>query len=118
MSHGWTILIGSLHLGARLWGAEFRYGAIKKVDLIVEVDNYNQGPKVSAYCAVITNNDKLAVHCKPFIQILALGQLHSLTQTATAQSGLGELPQLVTAGALGGRAGLEGGSRPRIAGRC
>ena len=32
-------LIGSFHLGARLWGAKLGDRAIEKVDLVVEIDD-------------------------------------------------------------------------------
>lgn len=56
------------------------------------------------------------IHCKPFIQILTLGQPDSLAKTAASESSLGKLPQLVAIRALGGGAGLERGACARIAG--
>lgn len=117
------ILVSCLHFRASLRGAKFGYRAIEQVDLVVEVDDYTLN---RMFISVILSpkfkftahiKKSLTVHREPFIQVLALRKLDGLAQTATSQGGLGKLPQLVTTCALGGGSGLEGGSRPCIAGR-
>lgn len=61
---------------------------------------------------------KHTINSQPLIQILSLRKFHSLPQAPAPKRCLRKLSQLVTARALGRRARLERGSRPRIAGRC
>jgi hypothetical protein len=101
-------LIRSLHLRAALRRAEFRDGAVQQVDLVIEVDNYD-----NQYVCLSTKVIQ-TIHRQPLILIFTLWQFDRLPQTTTAQCCFGILLELPTACSPARLLRLEGPSRARV----
>lgn len=87
---GYFLLIGRLHLRARLRGAELGDGTIEKIDLVVEVHHWLLlGFRASADQQAVT---KLTIDCQPLILVFALRELDHLPQATSSQSDFGILP--------------------------
>lgn len=108
-----NLLIGRLHLRARLRGAELGDGAIDQVDLVVKVHHCRC--KSARIRPTASRSIRRTIDGQPLVLVFALRQLHHLAQAATAECRLGILAKLEASSAtFAGHSGSELVLRPVV----